>query len=116
MLRNYLRVAFRNLTRNRFSSAINIGGLAVGMSVAILIGLWVFEEFSYDRSIPNHDRIAAVMQNQVASERSNRGPGEGMAGKVSILETFFAGGRGLGANGTFLWNFLRVASPWIQPF
>jgi putative ABC transport system permease protein len=67
MLRNYLRVAFRNLTRNRFSSAINIGGLAVGMSVAILIGLWVFDELSYDRSIPNHDRIAAVMQNQEIS-------------------------------------------------
>jgi putative ABC transport system permease protein len=67
MLRNYLRIALRNLTRNRFSSAINIGGLAIGMSVAILIGLWVFDELSYDRNIPNHDRIAAVMQNQEIS-------------------------------------------------
>ena len=67
MLRNYFRIAFRNLTRNRFSSAINIGGLAIGMSVAILIGLWVFDELSFDRSIPDHDRIAAVMQNQVIS-------------------------------------------------
>jgi len=67
MLRNYLRVAIRNLTRDRFSSAINIGGLAIGMSVAILIGLWVFDELSYDRSIPNHDNIAAVMQNQEIS-------------------------------------------------
>jgi putative ABC transport system permease protein len=67
MLRNYLRIAIRNLTRNKFSSAINIGGLAIGMSVAILIGLWVFDELSYDRSIPNHDHIAAVLQNQVIS-------------------------------------------------
>ena len=67
MLRNYLRVAFRNLTRNRFSSTINIAGLAIGMAVAILISLWVFEEMSFDRSIPDHDRIAAVMQNQVIS-------------------------------------------------
>ena len=67
MFRNYLRVAIRNLTRNRFSAAINIGGLAIGMSVAILIGLWVFQEFSYNRSIPNHGRIAAVMQNQEIS-------------------------------------------------
>ena len=37
------------------------------MSVATLIGLWVSVELSYDRSIPNHDRIAAVMQNQVIS-------------------------------------------------
>ena len=67
MFRNYLRIAVRNLTRNKFSSAINIGGLAIGMSVAILIGLWVFDELAYDRSIPNHDRIAAVMQNQEIS-------------------------------------------------
>ena len=67
MFRNYLRIALRNLTRNRFSSAINIGGLAIGMSVAILIGLWVFDELSFDRSIPDHDRIAAVMQNQEIS-------------------------------------------------
>lgn len=67
MLRNYFLVALRNLTRNRFSSAINIGGLAMGMSVALLIGLWVFDEFSYNRSIPDHDRIAAVMQNQEIS-------------------------------------------------
>ena len=67
MLRNYFRLALRNLTRNRFSSAINIGGLAIGMSVAILIGLWVFDELSFDRSIPDHDRIAAVMQNQEIS-------------------------------------------------
>jgi len=67
MLRNYFRLALRNVTRNRFSSAINIGGLAIGMSVAILIGLWVFDELSFDRSIPDHDRIAAVMQNQEIS-------------------------------------------------
>jgi len=67
MLLNYLRIALRNLTRNKFSSAINIGGLAIGMAVAIGIGLWVFDEFSYDRSIPDHDRIAAVMQNQEIS-------------------------------------------------
>ena len=67
MLRNYLRIALRNLTRNKFSSAINIGGLAIGMSVAILIGLWVFDELSYNWSIPDHDHIAAVMQNQEIS-------------------------------------------------
>jgi putative ABC transport system permease protein len=67
MFRNYLRIAVRNLTRNKFSAAINIGGLAIGMSVAILIGLWVFDELAFDRSIPDHGRIAAVMQNQEIS-------------------------------------------------
>lgn len=64
MLKNYLRVALRNLARNKFAGAINIGGLAIGMAVAILIGLWVYDELSFDRSIPNHQRIAAVLQNQ----------------------------------------------------
>jgi putative ABC transport system permease protein len=67
MILNHFRIALRHLIRNRFSSAINIGGLVIGMSVAILIGLWVFDELSFDRSIPEHDRIAAVMQNQVIS-------------------------------------------------
>jgi len=57
MLKNYWRIAFRNLTRNRFSSAINIGGLAIGMSVAILIGLWIFDELSYDRSTPHSAHV-----------------------------------------------------------
>ncbi|MGZ3999058.1 MAG: ABC transporter permease [Mucilaginibacter sp.] len=64
MIKNYLKIAWRNLIRNKFSSLINIGGLAVGMTVAVLIGLWLFSELSYDRSFPNHDRIAQVMQNQ----------------------------------------------------
>ena len=64
MFRNYLRIALRGLLRNRFSSALNIGGLAIGMAVAILIGLWIFDEVSYNRNFANHDRIAAVLQNQ----------------------------------------------------
>jgi putative ABC transport system permease protein len=64
MFRNYFRIALRGLARDRFSSALNIGGLAIGMAVAILIGLWIFDEVSYNRNFPNHDRIAAVLQNQ----------------------------------------------------
>jgi putative ABC transport system permease protein len=64
MFRNFIKVAFRNLARNKAYSFINIGGLAVGMTVAILIGLWLFSELSYNKSFPNHNRIAQVMQNQ----------------------------------------------------
>ncbi len=62
MLRNYLKIAYRNLTRNKGYSFINIGGLAVGMAVAMLIGLWVYDELSYNKSFENHERIAQVMQ------------------------------------------------------
>jgi putative ABC transport system permease protein len=45
-------------------SAINIGGLAVGMAVAILIGLWIWDELSFNKYFKNYDRIAQVMQHQ----------------------------------------------------
>ncbi|HVW12623.1 MAG TPA: ABC transporter permease [Mucilaginibacter sp.] len=64
MIKNYLTIAWRNLINNKISSIINIGGLAVGMAVAVLIGLWLYSELSFDKSFPNHDRIAQVMQNQ----------------------------------------------------
>jgi putative ABC transport system permease protein len=64
MIKNYFKIAWRNLIKNRFSSLINIGGLAVGMAVAILIGLWMWDEVSYDTNFKNYDRIAKVMQNQ----------------------------------------------------
>ncbi len=67
MIRNYLKVALRNLARNKGYSAINIGGLAVGMAVAMLIGLWIYDELSYNTYYPHYDRIAQVMQHQTAN-------------------------------------------------
>ena len=57
-----MQIAFRNLVKNKFTSLINIGGLATGMAVAILIGLWIYDEVSFDKSFPNHKRIAQIMQ------------------------------------------------------
>jgi len=62
MFKNYMQIAFRNLVKNKFTSLINIGGLATGMAVAILIGLWIYDEVSFDKSFPNHRRIAQIMQ------------------------------------------------------
>jgi len=64
MIRNYLKIAWRNLVKNKVSSFINIIGLAVGMAVAILIGLWIYDELSFNKNFPNYDRIAVAMQNQ----------------------------------------------------
>ncbi|MEJ0106106.1 MAG: ABC transporter permease [Bacteroidota bacterium] len=63
MIKNYFKIAFRNLVKNKFSSLINIGGLAAGMTVAILIGLWIYDEVSFNKNFKNYDRIAQVMQN-----------------------------------------------------
>ncbi len=62
MFKNYFKTAWRNLIKNKGYSAINIGGLAVGMAVAMLIGLWVYDELSFDKYHTNYDRIAQVMQ------------------------------------------------------
>jgi putative ABC transport system permease protein len=65
MLKNYLKIIFRNLWKNKGYSVINIGGLAIGMGVAMLIGLWIYDELSFNRYFKNYDRIGQVLQNQV---------------------------------------------------
>jgi len=60
MYRSYLKIAWRNLIKNRGFSAINIGGLAVGMAVALLIGLWVYDEVTFNTYYQNYDRLARV--------------------------------------------------------
>src|SRR5215469_10165209 len=56
MFRNYLAAALRNLARNKLYAGINIIGLAVGFAAAILIALFVRDEFSYDKWLPDHER------------------------------------------------------------
>jgi len=59
MLRSYGTVAVRSLLANRMHSLINIGGLAVGLAACLLILLFVRDELSYERWLPNADRIVA---------------------------------------------------------
>ena len=61
MIKNYVTIAWRNLVKSKGYSAINIGGLAIGMAVAILIGLWIYDELSFNKYHKNYDRIAQVM-------------------------------------------------------
>jgi putative ABC transport system permease protein len=62
MFQNYLKVAFRNLLQHKFYSLINIAGLAVGMTVCILLMLSVQDELSYDNFHPNLDNLFRVVQ------------------------------------------------------
>ncbi len=61
MFRNYFKIGYRNLSKNKGYSFINIGGLAIGMTVAILISLWVNDELSYNKFHNNYDRIGQVL-------------------------------------------------------
>ena len=71
MLRNYFIIAWRNLVKNKVYSAINILGLAVGMGVTLLIGLWVWDELSYNRNFEHYDRIVRVMENSTHGSETN---------------------------------------------
>lgn len=64
MIKNYLKVAWRNLIKNKTHTFINVSGLSVGMAVAMLIGLWIWDELSYDKYHDNYNRVVKVMQHQ----------------------------------------------------
>lgn len=57
MLKNYIKVAFRNLEKNRAYAAINILGLAMGLMVSILVFLYVIDETSYEKHITDYQDI-----------------------------------------------------------
>jgi putative ABC transport system permease protein len=64
MLRNYIKIAFRSLLKNRTYSFINIGGLAIGLAASIMIFLWVADEYSYDKFHTNYNKIYKLYQTQ----------------------------------------------------
>lgn len=61
MFENYLKIAFRNLVRNKVFSAINIFGLSIGIATCLIILLFVHNELSYDRFNEKADRIVRVV-------------------------------------------------------
>ena len=64
MFKSYLKVAWRNLKKSKTYSFINIAGLAAGMAVAMIIGLWISDEVSSNRLFKNYDSIYQVMMHQ----------------------------------------------------
>lgn len=64
MFKNYLKIAWRSIVKNKLYSAINIGGLGVGMAVSFMLLLYVYNEFTYDGFHENKDRLYRVMRTQ----------------------------------------------------
>ncbi|HEV8284642.1 MAG TPA: FtsX-like permease family protein [Chitinophagaceae bacterium] len=60
MIRNYLKIAFRNLTKYKFISFINVFGLTIGLTCCLLILAFILHELSYDKYQPNKDRVYRV--------------------------------------------------------
>jgi ABC-type antimicrobial peptide transport system permease subunit len=71
MLKNYFKIAWRNLWVNKGLSFINIFGLAIGMAFAMLIGLWIHYEMSFDSFHKNGDRLALVQKHTLFNNNRN---------------------------------------------
>jgi putative ABC transport system permease protein len=69
MINNFFKIAWRNLLRNKAFSFINISGLAIGMSAAVLITLWIRHELSYDQFHEKKDRIYEAWNKATFSEK-----------------------------------------------
>src|SRR5688572_19758213 len=80
MIKNYLKSAWRSMVKNKMTSFVNICGLSVGMAVAILIGLWITDELSFNKYHKNYDTIAQLARKDGSngeyfiSENSNNFP------------------------------------------
>ena len=63
MFRNYFKTAWRNIVATVGYSTLNIAGLATGMAIALLIGLWVYDQYTYDKFLPDYGRLYRVQRN-----------------------------------------------------
>lgn len=70
MIRNYIKIAFRNFSRNKVYSFINIAGLAIGLAAAMLIILYGKDEVSYDRFHANNPNIYRVVNQWISADGS----------------------------------------------
>lgn len=63
MFKNYFKTAWRSITKTIGYSILNIAGLSIGMTVALLIGLWVYYQYSFDRFLPEYASVYRVQRN-----------------------------------------------------
>ena len=63
MLKNYFKIAWRNIVRTLGYSTLNILGLSIGMAVALLIGIWVYNQYSYDKYLSESESVYRVQRN-----------------------------------------------------
>jgi len=90
MIKNYFKIAWRNMLKSKVYSLINIIGLAIGMTVALLIALWIRDELTFDHYHKNHTKLAQVMTTQTFNGET--GTGQAVAMPLgNELRTKYAG-------------------------
>ena len=88
MLKNHLKIAYRNFTRHKLYSFINVFGLAIGLSVCMIISLWVLRELSYDRFHEKAHRIYRIERELFRDNLYRRWPITGGLYKQALIDDF----------------------------
>lgn len=88
MFKNYLKIAWRGLEKNKLYSAINIGGLGIGMAVSFMLLLYVYNEFTYDDFHQNKNRIYKVMHNQPSNGEIFTGDATGAPESAALQKDY----------------------------
>ena len=91
MIKNYFKIAWRNLMKNKIYSFINVFGLTIGLTTFLLIALYVFDELTFDRFHKNADNIYRIVEDKTTPEGKeikNAGAGYQVSekGKVDLPE------------------------------
>jgi putative ABC transport system permease protein len=88
MLKNHLKIAYRNFVRHKLYSFINVFGLAIGLSICMIISLWVLRELSYDRFHEKADRIYRIERELFRDNLYSRWPITGGRYKQALIDDF----------------------------
>jgi predicted permease len=87
MLKNYFRIAWRTLLKDRQFSLLNIVGLSSGICCALLIWLWVTDELSVDKFFPKEDRIYEVMEtNRANGQQQTSDESSGLVSELILTQ------------------------------
>lgn len=105
MFRNYFVVAWRNILKSKWYSLINTLGLSIGMAVALLIGLWIWDEVSFDHYYPNHARVVQVRTTQTFNGHTGTGTAVSVAAGVELKNKW---GVDLPRVALTSWNFEHI--------
>src|SRR5215217_6846351 len=122
MIKNYFVIAFRNLLKNKVYSFMNIAGLAVGIAVAMLIGLWVWDELSFNKYHKNYDRLTQAYISQTFNGQTGSGRAVSLPAVAEMANKYAADFKNTSMAS---WNFghllangdkkINKAGMWAQP-
>ncbi|WCT11071.1 ABC transporter permease [Mucilaginibacter jinjuensis] len=86
MIRNYLKIAWRNLVKDKQFTLLNVLGLSAGLACTLLIYLWVHDEVSYDKFFDKNDQIYQVMEHRKGGNQQLTDESSGLVSEVLKLQ------------------------------